>query len=77
MSEAHHEQYARASSSLEQALAHNVEALEREYAQRRVASARGQRALPGSVSKAYRLAIASEAERLARLRQDPPAADPY
>jgi hypothetical protein len=66
-----------APSQLEQALQLSIETLEREYAVRRSASACGKRALPASVSKAYRLAIASEAERLERLRQDPPPPVPY
>jgi hypothetical protein len=67
-----------ASSHLEQALQLSIESLEREYAVRRSAAACGKRALSASVSKAYRLAIASEAERLERLRQDPaPPAVPY
>ncbi|MFU8815013.1 MAG: hypothetical protein ACNA7W_06690 [Pseudomonadales bacterium] len=47
----------------------SIEALEREYQQRRNGCNQGQRSLPASVSTAYRLMIAREMDKLARLRQ--------
>jgi hypothetical protein len=63
-------------SSLAGEIQRSIEALEQEYQSRRAASHR--RSLPGSVSKAYRLVIAGEMEKLARLQQlAGETADPY
>jgi len=63
-------------SNLAREIQRSIESLEQEYLNRRAASHR--RSLPGSVSRAYRLVIAGEMEKLARLQQLAGGpADPY
>ena len=47
----------------------SIESLEREYQQRRNGCTEGRRLLPRSVSTAYRMMIAREMEKLARLEK--------